>query len=425
MPLDVERYHDQSLYAAARLGGAGSRHAAGLVARTAGYGAVLASLLFNLALCAAATRGMHSPRALVAAIEVAIIAVALVAAWPIVVGRLLVPGALAVLCIAGLYVLDPVNDPKIAVELAMIGGFACLGARISNPRAASRLLWMVTLLVLAVGLWEMLALPSFEHVFDIYGYYVDKGALTLEHANDTGTKLAENGMRPEGEGRQLLSGFLGLHRVGSIFLEPVSAGNFTVVCVAWVIARQAVGRDGWLLILAALTVGVLADARFSIISSAAVAAMLLSGAWRSRLIVAGLPFVMVAALLAVGVATAGGVDNTIGGRLIGSGRLLAGWSLGEWLGLTAPASVSMDTGYSYVLGNLGTVASVAIWLAVALRPKPPAAARFFAVISVYLTLALSISYSCFSIKTAALMWFLYGTLLASDDAAHGMRHSGA
>jgi len=263
----------------------------------------------------------------------------------------------------------------------------------------------------------MFALPSFEHVFDILGYYINKGSLAATQAGDTGTRLAENGMRPEGDGRQLFPGLLGLHRVGSVFLEPISAGNFTVICVGWVLARGKPRAEGWLLMLIALAIGVLADDRFAVVSSAAVAAMLLSGAWRSRALVAALPFAMLALLLAIGLTSSHAVDNSIGGRLVGSGRLLAGWTAAEWLGLTAPGSISADTGYSYVLGNLGTIGAVGLWLWAALKRRPAAAARLFAAITVYVTLSLSTSASCLSIKTAALMWFLYGTLGREEGKA--------
>ncbi len=376
----------------------------------AAYAAVAAAMLFNTVLCAASTRGVHVSLALIAGCEVATVTLALLLAWRVALRTLLVPGVLVTLCVAGLWLMDATNDPKIVVELGIIGGFACLGMAVGDQRGAHLLVWMAALLVLGVGLWEMFALPSFERVFDIYGYYVSKGTLSAAHAGDTGTRLAENGVRPAGDGRQLFPGLLGLHRVGSVFLEPISAGNFTVICVAWVLARGKLRRDGWLLMLVALTIGVLADDRFSVVSSAAVAMMLLSGAWRSRVLVAALPFAMLALLLTVGLTSTAEVDNSIGGRLVGSGRLLADWPVTAWLGLTAPGSVSADTGYSYVIGDLGIVTAAALWLVAALRRRGAAAARMFAAIAVYFTLSLSTSSSCLSIKTAALLWFLSGTL---------------
>ena len=48
-------------------------------------------------------------------------------------------------------------------------------------------------------------------------------------------RLFISGMRYEG--RTLLP-FLGEHRVSSIFLEPVSVGNFGAICFAWVTLRH-------------------------------------------------------------------------------------------------------------------------------------------------------------------------------------------
>ena len=39
------------------------------------------------------------------------------------------------------------------------------------------------------------------------------------------------------EGRTLLP-WLGEHRVSSVFLEPVSVGNFGAICFSWIVLRN-------------------------------------------------------------------------------------------------------------------------------------------------------------------------------------------
>ena len=388
----------------------------------------LAALLFNAVLCFVNTRGIHVGKAGVEAVELAIVAGALLLSWRHALASLTVPAILLCLNIAALALLSGRTDPKILIDVAIPAGFFLLGRAFADEDSAGRLLCWAAVLVAVFGLYEMFALPSFEHWFHVFDYYVDKGALSSSHANDTGTTLAENGVRPGAEGRQLFPGLFGLHRAGSVFLEPVSAGDFTAICTAWVCATRIWARHGghqgehqgghqWarprgLAILACgLLVGVLADARFSIVSAAAIAVFLATPLWRSRLLVAAMPVMAIVVLLFIGAVSGHEVDNSTAGRLTGSGQLLIFWSIWDWLGLEGSRFVSLDTGYSYVIGNLGLLAAGLVWIAACTAlPRTGAAGRLFAAISVYLTLSLCISSSSLSIKTAALLWFALGGL---------------
>jgi putative polymerase len=371
----------------------------------------IAALLFNCVLCLLSTRGMHTGKALVSAIELGIVASAVLLSWRGAFPALTVAGSVLGLNLVALLLLSGATDLKIAVDCAIPAAFYLLGRRFSNRRGARRLMGCSAALVLAFGCYEMIDLASFEHYFHVFDYYVQKGALSQAHAQDTGTLLAENGMRPGDEGRQLLPGLLSLHRAGSVFLEPVSAGDFAAICVAWVVATRDWSVIGWLTLLAGLATGVLADARFSIVSAAAIAVFLATPVWRWRGLVACLPAFALAALLLTGAISTNDVDNSMLGRLTGSGDLLNAWSAWDWLGLGGAQVTSMDTGYSHVIGNLGILCAAGLWIAACLAlPKSGDVARLFAAITVYMTLSLGISSSALSIKTAGLMWFALGAL---------------
>jgi putative polymerase len=77
-----------------------------------------------------------------------------------------------------------------------------------------------------------------------------------------------------------------------------------------------------------------------------------------------------------------------------------------------------DSGYSYVLMKIGLVGFAAMWALFVYAPVGDKEAwRFKNFIAVYVVSLLVISASIFSIKTAALLWFLYGTLNNPNRAA--------
>jgi putative polymerase len=103
-------------------------------------------------------------------------------------------------------------------------------------------------------------------------------------------------------------------------------------------------------------------------------------------------------------------SNTFTGRLYGSGEVLASFDLSGWFGLSPPAITPWDSGYAYIFGNVGIIGVAIAWLAFAGIPvASPFGQRFRSVVAVYIAALLCISgVSVFSIKTAALLWFLYG-----------------
>jgi putative polymerase len=77
-----------------------------------------------------------------------------------------------------------------------------------------------------------------------------------------------------------------------------------------------------------------------------------------------------------------------------------------------------DSGYGYLLVKVGLVGLTAIWTLFVYAPIFDRDAwRFKIFIAFYVVALLSISASLFTIKTAALLWFLYGTLNNSDRNA--------
>jgi len=97
------------------------------------------------------------------------------------------------------------------------------------------------------------------------------------------------------------------------------------------------------------------------------------------------------------------------GRLLFSGRLLNYWGWPQWFGLARSPIYVDDTGYAYVINNMGLPLTLGLLgLMVMKVPATREAASMKAMIIVYMATSLCIGANMFTIKTAALAWFLYG-----------------
>ena len=103
------------------------------------------------------------------------------------------------------------------------------------------------------------------------------------------------------------------------------------------------------------------------------------------------------------------LSDNFPGRLLFSGRLLDYWNLSQWFGFEPSQVYTSDTGYAYVVNNLGLPLALFLLGVFAIQtPRTPEAVSMKAMIAVYMATSLCIGANMFTIKTAALCWFLYG-----------------
>ena len=330
-------------------------------------------------------------------------------------------------------------DPKIVHDLLIPIAFFFVGSYLGSYRAADRLVTILLFLALGASLFEWLALDTYLKYFNVIHYYVARGTETSLQTDaahglfitdpTSGAGLFINGTRFEP--RTLLP-FLGEHRVSGLFLEPVSIGNFGAIAFAWVLLRDR--SRIWALvakILAIATILVLADARFGFyFCFITLVIYLVAPIIRPTLLFLA-PFLAMIAL-----ATYAGVhwqelsDNGITGRLLRGGDALIALDLLQVFGLQISDifvnGYAGDAGYGYALVKIGLVGIAAIWALFIYAPDLDKDAwRFKNFIAFYSVSLLSVSASLFTIKTAALLWFLYGTLNNPNRAAGDprMHHS--
>lgn len=330
-------------------------------------------------------------------------------------------GVLLLINAVALGLLRDSTDPKPLRDLLVPLVFLGVGASIASEAVADRVLKTAVWLVLGVGFFEFLALDAFMRVFDIQSYFLARGVGDPNIGLYRQDKLVASALRPEGIGRTILP-FLGPHRASSVFVEPVSFGNFAVMCAAWGFAK---GREAWrsgaFFIAAALVMLVLCDSRFGLVSIAVLMLLRLFVIRGAEPIGMAFPFGCVAIL--IGMAAVLGVEYTdsLIGRLTLTGDTLMSMSGGEIFGISASARHYYDMGYPYALANFGLVACLSIWAAFWLLPREfPVAQRFHLYVALYLSLLLCVSGdSAFAFKTSAVLWFLLGMLTGDRTTAAG------
>jgi hypothetical protein len=368
--------------------------------------AVMGSLTLNLFLCFVNTRvfGISQNHLMLA--EMMMVGSALLAAMTRQIGLYLI---LVVFCsyMIFLFALRQETDLKTLRDMLIAIAFYFLGARSANIRLADRLVVASALVVLFFGLFEYLALDLYLEYFNILGYYLARGSLTLEDTLGSTKGLFGSGLRPEA--RTLLP-FLGDHRVSSVFLEPVSAGNYGALIYCWAIVRKDMRRR-WAVIVAALTVIVMADARFGFFTCILVTLLLPFFRIIPKIVWFAAPFLLLAIFAGYGIIsqTNGGANDIIG-RFNVTAHLLARLSPAVVFGFEATDQFTADSGLAYTLTQFGIAGFVFFWFGAVYAPvRDGKAWQFHAAMLVYLLLLMLISNSFYSIKTAALMWFLLGT----------------
>ena len=385
---------------------------------------VVGAVFYQVVLCLINTHLFPASRAMVGLAE----AMLMLACLPLLLPRFL-PGLIilvsltgATLCLLALF--KGGLDLKGFRDVLIPMWFFWLGRNVGDVRLADRVLKVAVAIVIAVGVYELFALESFTNMLDIFGYYVNIGSLEPITEYERESRLQMNGIRPEDMGRTLLPWLLDNHRVSSVFLEPVSLGNFATLVVAWGLSKGAGEKSlMWFFCTTGVVMMVLADSRFALLSVFLLVGLRLMFRGWLLYLPAVMPFLIMGGLVALGLFGSVGYSDTYAGRLVSSAWGLMSFDAKMLLGADSGAWFP-DQGYAYVLSTFGIVLAVGFWLAIWLIPMPDErAARFRSFAAVYMSLILTISgTSLFAMKTSALLWSLFGTVLADPARLPVPRH---
>jgi putative polymerase len=384
---------------------------------------IAAAAFYSIALCGLFTAGAAITNTAVALVDAAIVlsALGIVAMRD---ARTLVTPILVISLNFTLIALlsGGVFDPKGARDVLIVCAFLGLGAVTGgNFRTLTLTLLVVAAGVLAFGLFEALAPQQFAETFNVLQFYIMRGAVDPSVAAYTDTSLFVSSMRDQG---RFLLPFLPPHRVSSIFLEPVSMGNFGAILVAFALSmdrkhiRVAIfaGFMGIASIIAA-------DARFAALAALLFTFGRLAPLGWARGLLALAPIAALMMLLTFGTLFSPAGDDLIS-RLAASGQAIANLEPMAWLGAGQAGASVVDSGYAYAISTFGASLCILLWTAFVLLPEPGAmSARFKLMFGLYACSLLCVSGSSFfALKTAGLAWFMLGGLIAAEGARLAVPH---
>lgn len=242
----------------------------------------MGALTFNTALCFLNTNVMAINDTMVMGSEVLLVATALYLGL----GRNAAPYVVLAVFMsyaAMLMAMRPLLDPKAVRDFLIPIAFYLLGRSCRDPRLADRAALISGLIVVAFGLFEFLALDVYVKYFNIIKYYVARGTVAPSDVKAETGALFASGIRPDA--RTLLP-FLGPHRASSVFLEPISTGNFGAIIYIWCLNRKEMRRR-WLTMATGIGAIILSDSASVPMSASS---RLLPGSWpRARRASSGWP----------------------------------------------------------------------------------------------------------------------------------------
>lgn len=380
------------------------------LARLASF-CVIGALVFNALLCLINTKVMGISDSHVMLSEMVLIGSIFIVALNRRTGLYLVLGVY-ISYMLFLFALRGQSDLKALRDILIPIGFYFAGHGLANLKLADRLVVASTAIVLGFGLFEYFFLDLYISFFNVIGYYLARGSVTLDQLYGQTTGLFISGMRPSA--RTILP-FLGLQRVSSVFLEPVSVGNFGAIVYAWALFRPSM-RLRWTTFAMALAIIALGDARFGLYTCVLMTLLYPFYPLIPRTVWYVLPFFMLSVLAYYGIVTGtSGGPNDIGGRFQVTAHILTELNLRVVLGAETTTQFTADSGLAYTLTKFGLFGFIGLWALFIFAPaRAPKARSFHSMVIVYLMLLMIISDSLYSIKTAALLWFLLGTVNALD-----------
>ncbi|WP_434053740.1 MAG: UDP-phosphate alpha N-acetylglucosaminyltransferase [Roseibium sp.] len=369
------------------------------------YAVVLGSLLFNFALAFVNSNAFRISESLVILSEMALLSAALFLVFSR--NSVLLLLLLLYFSYMGLILaLRPELDLKAIRDFLIPIVFYLIGRNFRKIEDADKLVWICTIIVLAVGFFEFLFLDIYTRIVSIFDYYVARGTLTADSNFVEGSNLFVSSTRIGG--RNFLA-FLGNVRASSVFLEPVTMGNFGAFLCLWALFRSGM-RYRMLMFLAAFVAVVLPDARFGMLVCFALIMAAVAGHFLPRVSWWALPVLVVFALaLYGGWSTAIGWTDDLGGRLLHASQLLQQVTPEVLFGVQRNIPFLADNGFAYSLGQIGAVGLIALWTAYMFAPiEDQRALQFKALAATYVALLMTISNSFYSIKLAALFWIAAG-----------------
>jgi putative polymerase len=298
-------------------------------------------------------------------------------------------------------------------DIAVIPIFVMLGYRYSA--SPIQMMLRIQNIVLFVMLFEGLFPELFSEIFRVQEYYVYTRGFAEEGFWNKDSTLFVSATRPD---ERFMLSFLDIHRLSSVFLEPVSLGNYACIAGIFVIAfwRDLSLRQRIWFTLSTFCILVGCDGRFALGSIVLILVLrVFIAKLPQRSCFVYLPAVLILAALLTFLFNSDQDQDNVFGRVAKTIHLLSDLELSDFIGATPANEIinHMDSGASYIIVTQTLFGAVVFWSAISLLPRSLSLLGKFVVhaICLYIACNLLVSYSMFSIKTASLLWFLYGVAI--------------
>jgi putative polymerase len=306
--------------------------------------------------------------------------------------------------------------PKPVRDMAIIFIFLALG--LAYRCEPYKLLYRITLFVAVVAFVEVFLPNVYADFFNVKAYYINTRGFSESDFWNTDSTVFVSGTRPD---ERFFLPFVDWLRASSVFLEPVSLGNFIVVSLAVLLAGwQSLSirvKSSWVLALIAILL--LSDSRYGFACSLVLIAFRLFFSrfpqQFSFLIfvgVVGAAWLMIQALHVTQAA-----DNFTG-RIFYTFWSLSTLDLNALLGVRLSlVNRFADSGLTYfiVCQSLLVVAFLLVYYSIAVVGTNTRSRFIKNAVMIAFSLSLLISNSLFSIKIAALMWFCVGAFISARE----------
>ena len=294
-------------------------------------------------------------------------------------------------------------------EAFIIPTFIILGLCYGNS-----LLYFIKIIhvpIVLVAAFEVFWVDIYEKLLLIKTYYVTTRGADPEQFTTEGSELYMNAIRP---GERFLE-IIDLHRVSSVFLEPVSLGNYCVVMVVFICAYYPMltRKQFWLLAASTAFLCFACDGRLAFGSTIVVVLV--------TLVAHRLPRGSYALHFPLAAAGAFGIVWTLGlhsgeddlpGRLAYSVEVMSDVRWADFFGLSDRLlKAAEDTGFVYFTISQSSVMFLVLvmFLAVFCSEKRPEQSRLMHGAALFLSLTMLVSWSFLTIKIASILWFLVGS----------------